>query len=316
MEKEYTPLIDRKESFDNVNKHFKEQTDLLVDLVNYGSNLLPRCFTMSNKGITEVVVIGVLFKQALSMLDAFEVLFTNGVIQPSYLQTRALFEVSWYMEYILKEDSERRAKHYFVSNLRNDRFWSLRGISGTKQKEKFDKIVSEFSENIIEEFSKFEADLVKQSDSIAETLQKDSFREINESFEKIIKDRKLDYEPPWHTPLGLNSVRQVANNIGKIHEYETFYAFMSEAMHSSSLKAHVKLSSKEMSFEQLRFLKNIKQIFSLTVSVTLRIYRLMLETYRPGEVKLFSKKYVEEWRKPFTEVKDVTYKYDDSPIKL
>jgi len=35
-----------------------------------------------------------------------------------------------------------------------------------------------------------------------------------------------------------------------------------------------------------------------------------LEYYRPGEIPAFSKKYIEDWRKPFMSVKKVKYNFE------
>jgi hypothetical protein len=297
-------------------EHFKPQSDLLVDLVNYGANLLARCFTTSAKGLPEVVVIAVLFKQILSMLDAFEILFTSGSIYPAHLQSRAIFEATLYADFILKADSEKRSKYYYVANMRGDREWALKCVKGTKQKESFDQLVSQFNKDLVEKYAQFEPELAKQAETILKALQGKSYKEVNDAFEKEIKKKNLPHEPSWYVPLGFGSVRQIAREVDRLHEYETFYNFDSEVMHASNFKRHIKLSANKLTFEHIRTLNGIRDSFLTTVSTILSIYRKMLTTYRPDEIKLFNQKYKDKWREPFLGISSVNYNYDKQPVVL
>jgi hypothetical protein len=228
MEPEYKSLLDRKQSLKYMEEHFTQQSNLLVDLVNYGTNLLPRCYTMSAKGLPEAIVITVLFKQILSMFDAFEILFSNAAIYPAHLQSRAIFEASLYLDLILKADCEKRAKYYYVSNIRSDREWALRCVQGTKQKEAFDKVVSKFNEELIEKYAQLEPEMAKQAESITKVLEGKSYKDVNDVFEAVILQKKLKHEPSWYVPLGFRNVRHIAKEVDRLHEYDTFYSFDSE----------------------------------------------------------------------------------------
>ena len=73
-EKELEKLLYREKSGIETSQIFSKQIEALIDMVNYGSNLIARAYDSSNKGLEDIIVIAVLLKQVVSMLDAIEVL--------------------------------------------------------------------------------------------------------------------------------------------------------------------------------------------------------------------------------------------------
>jgi len=142
-EKEFRQIIDREKHKQDARQIFHKQIELLVDLVNYGSNLMVRAYDSSKKKLEDVIVIGVLLKQVISMMDATEILASHGSPQPAFLQARSAFEASIYIDWILKSEAEKKAKYYYVSNLRNVRLWTLRYLKGTQENNAFSQSISD-----------------------------------------------------------------------------------------------------------------------------------------------------------------------------
>jgi len=136
-EKEFKLILDRAKHEADVKQHFSKHLDLLIDLANYGSNLVPRAHDSSKKKLEDHIVIGVLLKQVVAMIDAVEILISKGAVDPANLQARSAFEASLYIDWFLKGEPEKKAKYYYVSNLRNQRLWALRFKTGTKEEEIF-----------------------------------------------------------------------------------------------------------------------------------------------------------------------------------
>src|SRR5947207_6313178 len=101
-EEEFGALLDRKSVIADVTRAFPEQMQLLRELTNYGTNLIPRAFSSSNKELKDVVLVGILLRQVVAMLDAIEVLTARGAVYAAGLQARALSEASIYIEWIMK----------------------------------------------------------------------------------------------------------------------------------------------------------------------------------------------------------------------
>jgi hypothetical protein len=106
-ENPFRPLLDREKVIEDVKNAFSKQINALEDLVNYGTNLVPRCYGSSDKGLGAVVVLAILLRQVIAMLDAVEILSSDGAVYAAGLQARAVFEASAYAECDALMDSIR-----------------------------------------------------------------------------------------------------------------------------------------------------------------------------------------------------------------
>ena len=309
-EKEYQALIDRSTSISQVQENFSDILDVLCDVVNYGSNLIPRCFTSSKRGLEDAIILGVLVRQAIAMFDAIEILISNAAVYPCHLQTRAIFEASLYLEWILMADTEKRAKYYYVANIRQERIWAQRTQSGTPENLAYEKIMKPFSNVVLDTTKSLGDKGQKYLQEINRILAQSSLVDIDEHFEAYRAKSKLKYDPYWYAPLGPRSVRQIADAVKRLHEYELIYSESSEVMHSTSQKHHIKFSQGLIEFTPIRYLDGIDIVIRLSMSMMLKIYMDVLKYYRPDETINFGKKYNDDWRKEFIGIRGVEYKDD------
>lgn len=136
-EEAYKRILDRNEPKKTVENDFKENLELLKEITNYGSNLIPRCFVSSDRHLTDVVVLACFLKHAVGMIDAIEILLSEGAVNAANVPLRSLFESRLSLHWILKEDSTRRANQFYVWYLRRKRFGIQRIISGTPEQDLF-----------------------------------------------------------------------------------------------------------------------------------------------------------------------------------
>jgi len=306
-ESEYEAILDRKKHKQDFDEHFADVKKLLQDIVNYGSNLMPRCFVSSERKLEDAIIIGVLLRQVVAMVDAAEVLISNAAVYSSQLQARAGFEASIYIEWILKRDTEKKAKYFYVSNLRKDKLWAQRTTGESPDQSQFDEMAQELSSQFIEKTDEMKEEAKNQIEEIDQLLASTIYNDINNEFQIYKNNRGLPYEPSWYAPLGIPSVRQMAIDVGRLPEYEFFYSLTSEVMHSSRYRHHIQFSEGKLIFEPIRSLKGIKMLINFIVACTLRTYMNILKHYRHGELPAFSRKYVEDWRIAFRSVKSVRY---------
>jgi hypothetical protein len=109
-----------------VSKQLQTWTNLLRDLANYGSHLIPRSYSSSEKALGDVVLIGTLLRQLVAMIDAIEILLRRSAVHAATLQLRAMFEASVYIDWMLAGDRENKAAYYYVHNLLRLRLWAMR----------------------------------------------------------------------------------------------------------------------------------------------------------------------------------------------
>ncbi|MBI3327519.1 MAG: hypothetical protein HYZ81_12565, partial [Nitrospinae bacterium] len=103
----------------------KEVCPMLQEVVNYGTNAFARCHASANNervahipGDAHLVIL-MPYRHVIEMIDAIEALLEQSVVNPAYLQLRSAFEAYLQLEWILKEDTKRRAITYLVYDIRN-----------------------------------------------------------------------------------------------------------------------------------------------------------------------------------------------------
>jgi hypothetical protein len=301
-EQPYKALLNREEAIRLASEIYGSQLDVLVDMVNYGSNLIPRAYHSSAKGITEVVVIGVLLKQIVAMLDAVEVIARQGISYAALLQTRAAFEASLYIDWILSTDSDNRAKHYLVANLREERQWAKQAIPGTTEQRDFVARFQSLSPDLPTTLSDLETDAKNHLAEVDSLLGRADFKPIDAAFEQCRKTSRKKYDPEWYKVLGKQSIGQIAKEVGRMPEYEIFYSRGSDVTHSGLYKDHVKFIRGGFRFKLIRHLSDSHDLLLCIMGIAIHTFGRVIDTYRPGEAPALSKKYVEDWRQAYLSI--------------
>ena len=67
-------ILNREAASAEMENHFAPQLDLLTQLANYASNLIPRAYIHSEQKLPDLIGCNVLLKQVAVMLDAIEIL--------------------------------------------------------------------------------------------------------------------------------------------------------------------------------------------------------------------------------------------------
>ncbi|MEW6356668.1 MAG: DUF5677 domain-containing protein [Planctomycetota bacterium] len=300
----YRLLLDRDDPQRYIENNFAAQLELLVDLVNYGTNLIVRCYQSSGRRLEDAIVLFALTKHAFSMLDAYEVLFRNGATYAARLQTRSLLDVSLSIDWILKDETERRSRAYYVATLRDRRSWCRRLIPGTPEHAQYascmqaaGRVKMNVSQQRLDEYQ-------RQAQEIDAMLATNDFREMNEEAERL--RQKKNFEPSWHSIVGVRSVREIAKGVDRLDEYEVFYRVTSEVAHGSDYENHVRFEGNRVSVEPIRGLCNQdSSLLSYTIGLALRVIRTVIHRYRPGEVENLSRRYVSEWQGAYMSVPEL-----------
>jgi len=308
-EQEFTALLDRDKIVADIRQHLRPWTDLVQDVVNYGSNLIPRCFTSSERDLKDAIVLAILLRQVVAMLDAVDVLLSNGAAHAAQLQVRALFEASVYLEWILQGDSGKKASYYYVHNLRRKRLWASRTQQGSAESSEFIAMMNNSGLPVDDKLHEAGRQQIEEIDRV---LSQPELSAINADFEQNRKGKRND--PAWYVPLGQRSFRTIAKAVGRESEYTIFYSGASEVMHTSSYDPHVKVGKGELTFEPIRSLEGIQNVFRFSVGLAFRTFRRVLEEYRAGELAAFSRKYLEKWQKEFLNFPEIKYEMQATRI--
>jgi hypothetical protein len=310
----YPPILDRPEAAAHVQEHFSKSVAVLAEMVDYGTHLIPRCWASSEKRLTDVVLLQVLTKQAIGFLDAAQVLLTSGAVNPATLQLRALFEVSVYVSWILRRDTDRRARAYYVANLRRRLEWAKRAKPGTDEFKTFSR--DHRSLRIRNPLKDRQGDVLEEIANVERRLRKPDFRQMNRAFARRRGNRA--YNPDWYAVLFPKkrrpSLYTLAKQVERRAEYRLIYEQGSEMMHSSRLDAHILVDANVMRIRSLRELTEFGHVAQLLMGEAIGTYLAVLRHYRPNEADNFARKYSENWRTTYFDRTKLKYEYIDHVI--
>lgn len=301
-------ILNRDEAAGNAQLHYRKQLDLLVDLSNYGSNLVLRAFNSSQRQMADIVLCGVLLKQVVAMLDATEVMLTAGCGNAAHLPARTAFEASVYIDWILVGDSELKAKRYAVSNYRDQRDWARRATPGSPEAEQLNALLEPYQIDVHAKHPELAASAAATLAEADRVLGQPSLAPVDKEFSDARGRKKHDVD--WYHLDGINSLRHLSEKVGRLPEYEMFYSRGSQIMHTGTYKDHVIFTKGAMKFKPIRNLEDVGPLVSFVCSsVGIATYRKILSRYRPAELAAFGRKYLEDWRDPVLNVPRVTYNY-------
>lgn len=295
-------ILDRESARRDAQEHFGPQLELLEQMTNYGTNLILRLLRTSERGLVDLIVIAALGKQAFTMLDGCSVLLASGAAHAAFLPVRALFESSVHLQWILSNHSERRARAYFVANLRQERIWCLRVLEGTPE---YDRATVAFSNSAIPrvDTTPLQAQASDSLDKVDRLLLSPENAEMNAEFEVFYKRR--GYDPSWNEVAGEKSLRKITESIQRLAEYEIIYSPGSEVVHGSSFVRHFTVGSGRIALHGIRGVQDAPDLVTYAASTALHTIQILLQHYRPDEIANFGQKYLAEWRGSFMSIPKV-----------
>jgi hypothetical protein len=85
-------------------------------------------------------------------------------------------------------------------------------------------------------------------------------------------------------------------------------------MHASSFERHIAIAKGEITFQPIRSLEGFEAALRFSVGDALSTYRRILQEYRPNELAVFAKKYVENWQRTFLNFPSI--KVEVNPIRI
>jgi hypothetical protein len=273
--------------------NFQDAIDLLNELVSYGTNLVVRAFTSSDRDLKAICVLLVQLRQFLMHLDGIAILLAVGNCGTADLQLRSLLETAHVIEWILANDTEAKINYLYIANLRRRRQWQGIAIAGSLEAARHSGAASQLK--VTAQERQEIADEVRRIDTV---LGQSPFDAINAAFEPHYARRGFDQ--PWYEVYGAKSIRDVADQIGKLKEYDYIYSGLSGATHGSDIWKSIFLGKDKTEISPIREPQHIPRIVQLAATLALRIYPLILKEFRSGEEENFARKYVHEcWGRRF-----------------
>jgi hypothetical protein len=190
--------------------------------------------------------------------------------------------------------------------------WARKLVIGTKEHENFSKAIADSYPALENKYRPLENDAKSQLSAIERVLASEAFKEINGNFEHLEKKSR---SVRWFTVSGPTSISDLASKLGRKVQYEILYHQFSKVTHASAISQHVTFKEQRAVFEPIRDLKHIDNLISIPLSLTFDVYEKIVLKYRREDIREFSTKYVNEWRKDFLNIPHVVYEQPGSQQK-
>jgi hypothetical protein len=215
------------------------------------------------------------------------------------------------MDWILKADTEAKINHLWVSNIRRRKQWQSIPIPSTPEAGRRANVASKIPLTAaqLDEIR----NEIRQLDAI---LAQPEFSAINAKFEIDYAARGFDR--PWYEVYGPGqpriTIRKIADDVGRLPEYQDFYSSFSGVTHGGDMWKNIVFGGNTIWVNPIREPQDIPRTTKFAVIVALRVFKRLLEQYRPGELENFSRKYVNEWQQRFMKEYSVTVTPQDTII--
>jgi hypothetical protein len=282
MSDSYKPILNR-EYGNGMASQFKDSIDLLNEVLDYGSRLIPRAFVSSLKDIKAFCLIFVQLREFLAHLDAIAILLDAGNSFSANLQLRSLLEISHTMEWLLKSDTDPKVNHLYVANVRKRRHWQSIAIAGTREAMQSNDSGKRARLALTSEQLGEINDEIVRIDTILTSIE---FASINTKFESHYSTRGFDRT--WYEVYGSSSrrisIRKIAEEIGRLEEYKNVYSSLSTIAHGGDMWKNMFSGNKGVSVNEIREPQGIPSAVEGAVGIAFRVFAMILKEYRPGEL--------------------------------
>ena len=299
-------LLDRDLMDTFVAEKLSPTITLLRELVDYGADLIHRAAQRHENSRGDLIIIGHFLKHAITMLDGVEIQLSRGAVSQATVSARSMLETYIYLSWLLKEDTERRTRQFYVWHQRQQRVWVRRMIPGTTEHAEFAKCraaVPKMTEGAQAELH--ENDARRQDAVIGKFLSDPQNRAFNDAFEKI---KRKNSDVHWYQPGGPNSVRDMAKRLNLDVEYDVFYSQFSDVSHATAFDKNVKFRNGTIILEQIRNPEGFRTVVNHVSTLALEIFRSIIARYFPQDMEAYNLTYVTKWRERFFSVPEVVIK--------
>ena len=290
---------------------FQPQLTMAREFVEESSRLLLRAFAASKRDMTDLILIGVLYRQVVAMFDSAVLNLENGACYASLVPIRGMWEAGIALEWMLLRGKEHYARQYFVAFLRAQRSWASNLILGTPERAVSDGARLKSGKEPFNPAPERIASAREAVESVNYLLAQDIYRDIEAEFEKKKKGPDRDVE--WHHP-DPGSIYKVAEGLGRLDEYKQIYRYLSYPTHGGLLNTHLEMQEGGAVIEHVRSADTFPRAFEFAICFALRSYLHILDEYRPAEHADFAKRYLERWRQQFHNIPEVVIDPEYLPL--
>jgi hypothetical protein len=301
--KPFEPLLYRELRKVEIKELIGVISPLLQEEVNYATSAFQRC-QESMKGSLPDEPLPTLesFYHVIEMTDGIDALLSQSCVIPTIPLLRSSFEALLAIEYILKEDCQRRAFSWLVCYVHNKiKLYELFDTSTQKGKDFKVTLASDG----LDKFANFETipNIYKSIENLESLLVSPNYVIAEEEYQKLKKTKKGALN--WYTLFsGPKNIRELSRYSNHLSEYDLLYRGWSNVIHAGDLTHFLTKTNNNLpGFKTIRNHEDLGQVAKFASTFLIDATKLMINKYRHGENQSFGAWYMREIRKPYLSLK-------------
>jgi hypothetical protein len=244
-DKPYEDLVKREYGEKQFLDFLDQASSVLDSIVNFGSHLFKWSKEVEKMPSDEKLVLLLMLRRALELLDSISILIKTSSVDSSKILTRALLELLFEIAYIIKDESNKKARSFVVWYI-NEHIKLLQSHENkSPQHEEFirrirnDKYLKKMKVPNLE-------DSGKRIDVLQSILK--GYESENEEYQRT-RSRRNKF--PWYQMFdGPTNTEQLASSVELPGFYEIYFRYFSYTTHSKDIFEGV-LKESEISCPEL-----------------------------------------------------------------
>ncbi|MCK8494608.1 DUF5677 domain-containing protein [Spirosoma sp. RP8] len=270
-------ILSRQLEGDDVIQAISLYTEGLDEFVNFGTHFLDWELKRNEIEITDVVVTS-MFRRILEIVDSISILLKEGAADPCKVLLRSLFEIVLSFEYLLKEDTKRRAQCYRYSTYNKQLIFNKRH---SPKHPSYKDYQQSYSRGQVFKNVPTVPDLEGRIEELQKLIDRPDYAEIKAEFVRVGNGS-------WFTPFSdltnrnskgkptlLKKIQDLAEYLNKFDLYEILYKDWSNSVHGSDTITGTFFMNKE---QQLLSMMALRQpvIAHEVTNITFRLVELTI----------------------------------------
>ncbi|MBI5019955.1 MAG: hypothetical protein HZB59_00810 [Ignavibacteriales bacterium] len=276
---------------------FVEWEKYLNKIVYFGGEIFCEILNKSTLGKDDSLPLIMFFRNSIELVGAISSLNVNFYSEPAKIILRTLLETMLYINYISQKDSKQRALSFLICQY-HEKLNAYKKLDPTKEQGK--RFHEQLKDDEFFKTYKFqEQDLLKlQIENLESLIKNDLYKEVEKEYQRVKKENPR-HKPVWHEFFGgPKTIEKLAYNLKVGSLYEIIYRNLSKGTHGNNIiDGYISDGGEGIThFSQIRFPYSAQFVCQITITLSLRIYRIIIVNQVPEMMDKYKSFYLSEIR--------------------
>ena len=317
------PLLDVTFGEETAKREYGAQIAMARDMAEYARQAILRLFEVSEHGTADVILLLMLFRQALAMFDGVTECLRGCAVHAAKAPLRALFEADLQFHWLTQRGTEEHFLRYHVAELRTERAWNKTAIPRTQQQRTFmDAMQPWAGQGAVPQVVGSPESAAKRNGEINRLLNTSKYRKANSLFASVARGRmkrqrkRRQWAPgsediSWYRVASPWSLRNMARDLERLSHYDVIYRMCSDVVHGGGLHRQVAFQDGKVRALSIRSPEGFPEFFRLGVMLMFNTIDTAIRKYRPTDLTGLARTYRDEWRAAVVDIAEAEIEVRD-----